>query len=576
MTINIQAAIYARVSSEQQAAANTIASQLAALRERFAKDGLSLDSELEFIDEGYSGATLVRPALEKLRDLIAFGAIDRLYVHSPDRLARKYAYQVLLVDEFQRAGVEVVFLNRELGRSPEDELLLQVQGMMAEYERAKIIERHRRGKRHAAHAGSVNVMGGAPYGYRYVTKHEGGGQARYEIEIEEARVVRQIFDWVGRDRLSLGEVCRRLMQAKELTRTGRTQWDRSVVWAILKNPAYMGVAAFGKTRSGEMRPRLRAQRGRDLQPRRPYSHYDAPPEEWISIPVPAIVEPEIFAAVEEQLKANQQHARQQARGAKYLLQGLVCCHNCGYAYYGKAISRKAAKEKERDYAYYRCLGTDAYRFGGERICTNLQVRTDLLDLAVWQEVRGLLESPHRLAEEYRRRLQPQAQAKNHDLAGVESQLNKLRQGTARLIDSYTEGLIDKREFEPRITRLKERIAKLEEQARELSDQAKLQSELQLIIGRLEDFTLKVKNGLEQADWDSKRDIIRALVKRVEVEKGQVNVVFRVDQLPFESSPARGSLQHCGRRNLTLALESDAGSTRQRVRAERPPLLSVCR
>src|SRR5262245_4306373 len=240
MTINIQAAIYARVSSEQQAAANTIASQLAALRERLAKDGLSLSSELEFIDDGYSGATLLRPALEKLRDLIAIGAIDRLYVHSPDRLARKYAYQVLLVDEFQRAGVEVVFLNRELGRSPEDELLLQVQGMMAEDERAKIIERHRRGKRHAARAGVVNVLSGAPYGYRYVPKHAGGGQARYDIVSEEARVVRQVFAWVGRGRLSIGEVCRRLTQAGEATRTGKTIWDRSAVWGMLRNPAYMG------------------------------------------------------------------------------------------------------------------------------------------------------------------------------------------------------------------------------------------------------------------------------------------------------------------------------------------------
>jgi site-specific DNA recombinase len=547
MSINIQAAIYARVSSEQQAAANTIASQLAALRERLAKDGLSSHSELEFIDEGYSGATLVRPALEKLRDLIAFGTIDRLYVHSPDRLARKYAYQVLLVDEFQRAGVEVIFLNRELGASPEDELLLQVQGMMAEYERAKIIERHRRGKRYAAHAGSVNVMSKAPYGYRYVTKDEGEGKARYEIAIEEARVVRQIFDWVGRDRLSIGEVCRRLTQAKELTRTGRTQWDRSALWAMLKNPAYMGMAAFGKKRLGEMRPRLRARRGGDLQPRSPYSLYQVPPEEWISIPVPAIVEPEIFAAVQEQLKANQRHARQRAHGAKYLLQGLICCHNCGYAYYGRAINLKAGKNKERHYAYYRCTGTDAHRFGGERICDNLQVRTDLLDLAVWQEVRGLLENPHRLAEEYHRRLQPQAQAKNHDLAGIESQLNKLRQGTTRIIDSYSEGLIDKQEFEPRIKRLRERIEKLEGQARELSDQAKLQSELHLIIGRLEDFTSRVKDGLDQADWNSRRDIIRALVKRVDVEKGRVNVVFRVDQRPFESSPARGSLQHCRRR-----------------------------
>ena len=147
----LQAASYARVSSEQQAEAKTIASQIAALQARVAEDGLALPDERQFVDEGYSGATLIRPALEQLRDLIAAGGVDRLYVHSPDRLARKYAYQVLLIDEFQRAGVDVIFLNRELGRSPEDELLLQVQGMVAEYERAKILERSRRGKRHGAH-----------------------------------------------------------------------------------------------------------------------------------------------------------------------------------------------------------------------------------------------------------------------------------------------------------------------------------------------------------------------------------------------------------------------------------------
>jgi site-specific DNA recombinase len=157
-------AIYARVSSDQQTDAHTIASQLSALRARVAADGFPLPQELQFIDEGYSGATLVRPGLERLRDLVAAGSVERLYVHSPDRLARKYAYQVLLRDEFQRAGVEVLFLNRELGRSPEDELLLQVQGLVAEYERAKILERSRRGKRHAAHAGVVSVLCGAPYG----------------------------------------------------------------------------------------------------------------------------------------------------------------------------------------------------------------------------------------------------------------------------------------------------------------------------------------------------------------------------------------------------------------------------
>src|SRR5919197_3483173 len=149
----IQAAIYARVSSERQATAQTIASQLAALRERVAADGYAVPEAMQFLDDGYSGATLVRPALERLRDLVAAGAVDRLYIHSPDRLARKYAYQVLLVDEFQRAGVEVIFLNRELGQSPGDELLLKVQSIMAEYERAKIVERHRRGERPAGRGG---------------------------------------------------------------------------------------------------------------------------------------------------------------------------------------------------------------------------------------------------------------------------------------------------------------------------------------------------------------------------------------------------------------------------------------
>ncbi len=172
----IQAAIYARVSSERQAETHTVASQVAALRERVAADGLALSEALQCIDEGYSAAALVGPALERLRDLAAAGAVVRLYVPSPDRLACKYAFQVLLVDEFQHAGVEVIFLNRELGRSPEDALLLQVQGMMAEYERPKMIERHRRGKLHAARAGVVNVLSGAPYGYRYVPKYEGHGK----------------------------------------------------------------------------------------------------------------------------------------------------------------------------------------------------------------------------------------------------------------------------------------------------------------------------------------------------------------------------------------------------------------
>ena len=542
----LAAALYACVSSEQQATAHTILSQVADLQQRIAADRLVLLPEQEFMDEGYSGATLLRPALERLRDLIATGTLDRVYVHSPDRLARKYAYQVLLLDEWQRAGVEVVFLNRALSQSPEDDLLLQVQGMVAEYERAQILERSRRGKRHAAQAGSPSVLSGAPFGYRYVNVTEGGGHARYESVPEQARVVQQIFAWIGRERASLGEVCRRLQQAGEPSPKGKSYWDRSTVWGILKNPAYMGEAAFGKTREVPRQGKLlRPVRGAMPPPRRTTSTRDRDPQDWITIPVPALVEESLFAAVAEQLAENRQHAREGQRGARYLLQGLLCCQQCGYAYDGKAISLSARQGHMRDYAYYRCLGSDAYRFGGERVCANRQVRTDLLEEAVWQQVCRLLQDPQRLAQEYQRRLQEPQRQENR--AMLEAQATKLRQGLSRLIDSYAEGLLDKQEFQPRVERSKEKLRKLEEAMQSLADEEIRQQELRLVITRLEEFAHRVTAGLEQADWARRRELIRTLVKRVEIGAEAVKVVFRVEPGPLSTSPPSDSLPDCGRR-----------------------------
>ena len=537
------ASIYARVSSDRQKEEGTIDSQVSAVLEYARTHGYSVPEEWIFRDEGYSGATLIRPGLERLRDVAALDGIDRLYVHSPDRLARKYAYQVLLVDEFQRVGVEVTFLNRELSQTPEDELLLQVQGIVAEYERAKILERSRRGKRHAAQTGKVAVLSGAPYGYHYVRKDEGDGQARYEIVPEEAHVVRQIFYWIGVERVSIGEVCRRLQQSGVPTQTGKDHWDRSVVWGMLKNPAYKGTAAFGKTRVGQMQPRLRAQRGRSLQPRRPVSTNDRPSEEWLLIPVPAIVDETVFEAVQAQLQENRQRARQRKRGARYLLQGLLVCAQCQYAYYGKAVSNKAAKGKTRDYAYYRCVGTDAYRFGGERVCDNMQVRTDFLDQMVWQEVRAMLEEPQRLEQEYQRRLQAPNQD-NKDLVAVQTQVVKVRKGITRLIDSYTEGFIEKQEFEPRIRRLRQRLRDLETQEQEIADEQARQIELRLVISGLENFAATVKDHLDEVDWLTKRELIRTLVKCVEIGKDDVQIVFRVAPIPFDSGPGGANSQHC--------------------------------
>lgn len=163
-------ALYARVSSDKQAKQATIQSQIAALQKRAHADGHRVGPTDLFIDEGYSGATLARPALERLRDRVAEGAIELLYVHSPDRLARRYAYQVLLLEELSHKGVQVVFLHGPTGETAEDQLLVQVQGMFAEYERAKLLERYRRGKLHKAQRGLVSPLSGAPYGYKYLPR----------------------------------------------------------------------------------------------------------------------------------------------------------------------------------------------------------------------------------------------------------------------------------------------------------------------------------------------------------------------------------------------------------------------
>ena len=336
-----------------------------------------------------------------------------------------------------------------------------------------------------------------------------------------------------------------------LTRGGKRAWDRTTVWGILKNPAYAGAAAFGKTRVGPLPVRLRPVRGGSEQPRRAYGVYDVPPAEWLRVPVPALVDGGLFEAVREQLEENRRRNRQGARGQRYLLQGLLVCRRCGYAYYGKAISLRAAKGKPRAYAYYRCCGSDAHRFGGQRVCSNAQVRTDRLDAAVWHEVERLLRDPARIATEYERRLD-EARRRGSDgpeLDVVEAQIAKLRRAMARLIDGYADGLIDKAEFEPRITGLRQRIKGWEEQAASLRDEAALRGTLSLIIGRLEDFAQRVRGRMAEVDWSLQRDLIRTLVKRVEIDHDGINVVFRVAPSPSDPGPpdpdSKRTWQGCG-------------------------------
>jgi site-specific DNA recombinase len=544
-TNSLRAAIYARVSSDKQAEQDTVASQVAALYERCSRDGVAVPEELSFIDDGYSGTSLVRPALERLRDLAASGMLDRIYVHSPDRLARRYAYQVLLLDEFQRCGAECVFLNHAIGKTPEDQLLLQVQGMVAEYERAKLLERCRRGKLHTARHGCVNALAAAPYGYRYVRKAEGGGTARYDVVLEEARLVQQIFDWVGRERVSLAEVCRRLRQQGIRTRTGNECWDRSTISDMLRNPAYKGTAVYGRGQVGPRRPRLRPARGQPEQPRRPYSVYAAEGP-GIIIPVPALVSPELFAIVLEQLEENRMRNRQSRRGARWLLQGLLVCQECGYALYGLASRSRLADGRTVEYSHYRCVGRNGFRFGGQPICGNPQIRVADLDQAVWQDVCDLLRNPAKVKAEYERRSNPTiVEGRSLQADQLAKQVHKVKQAISRLIDAYEEGVLDKQEFTPRMQAAKERLARLEEEANKEANEENRLRELRLALGGLQEFAQQVMEGLEHADWHKRREIIRALVKRIEVGHEEVRIVYRVGPPPFANSPNGGNFKHCG-------------------------------
>jgi site-specific DNA recombinase len=529
----LRVAIYARVSSDQQAERQTIDSQLSELKASARRDGYEVQDGMLFIDNGQSGTTLIRPALERLRDMVALSAIDVVYVHAPDRLARSYAHQVLLLEEFAHADTRVMFLNRPIGDSPEDNLLLQLQGMFAEYERAKLLERSRRGKRHRAEAGAVSVLARAPFGYRYIGREAGGGEARYDIDENAARVVRQIFAWVGQERLTLAGVCRRLLEASVPSPTGQAHWSRAMVHTLLLNPAYTGRAVYGRRRCVPWRAPLRSPRGHDGVPRRPWRQEPAPPERHIGVPVPAIVDKALFAAAAEQLEENRRRNRERLSGLQYLLRGLLVCQKCGYAFIGYDPKPRR---------YYRCSGTDRNRFHGQFRCDARLLALEPLEAAVWDEVCRLLRDPARVVEEYRRRLDAlSCGPRRHELDIMARQGDKLRHALGRLIDGYTEGLIAKHEFEPRIAEMRRRIARLDAEVAELRHLEEQTRSLQLVIGKLSVFAEMVHDRLETADWPLRRDIVRTLVKRIEVTDDVVRIVFRVE--PGSSEPLT-TLPHC--------------------------------
>lgn len=450
------AAIYARVSSDRQKENHTIESQTTALRDHAEKLKLEVPPDWVFEDEGHSGATLLRPALERLRDLAAQIHIDVVLCYSPDRLARKYAYQALLIEEFARAGTEVRFVNGPKGDTPEDQLLLQFQGMIAEYERAQISERTRRGKIHRARSGSVSVLSCAPYGYRYVRKTN-EEDARFDVVMNQATVVRELFKRFVENQESIGVLTRWLTAEEIPTATGKTRWDRSTVWGMLHNPAYYGRAAFAKTmridEQARVTRRVRLQGG--ARARRPATR-DRARNEWIEIPVPAIVSKTMFELACRRLQDNKRFA---SRRTKYpsLLQGLLVCKNCGYSYY-----RSSTKTSARKLYYYRCIGSDNYRFEHGRICDNRPIRQDFLDKQVWDHVTTLLTDTELIRRELDHRLEElhRQNPATSERSRLELDLTRVAKARTRLTDAYQEDLLDLDELRERMPMLQKSEASL--------------------------------------------------------------------------------------------------------------------
>lgn len=518
------AVIYARVSSARQKKDDTIGSQVAALVAHAEQSGLDVPAEWIFTDEGHSGATLIRPALEAMRDLIAAMPIDVVLCYSPDRLARKFAYQALLIEEFARAGTRVQFVKGPRGDSPEDQLLIQFQGMFAEYEKAQIMERYRRGKAHRAKTGSINVLGGAPFGYRYMRKTDNAGAA-YEIVEHEAELVAEIFRQYTDETASIADLTRWLTTSGTPTRTGKTRWDRSVVWGMLKNPAYAGKAVFGKTHVVHESPGLnRVARLAGRTTPRATKNVARPKDEWTYIPVPAIVSEETFERAAARLAQNKRGAARRGTNPS-LLQGIAACAACGYGYY-RTNARTSAN---KTIYYYRCLGSDAYRYENGRVCDNKPVRTDYLDQVVWDHVTGLLANPQLIQDEIDKRLTAARTADPaiKERARLDTALTKTGRAIAAMLDAFGEQLITIDEMRTRMPDLRARETNLRNQIQALDTQAADRQAYLALANDLQGFLATLRDTTETAGVDQRRRVLRLLVKDVLIGPEKITIRHRI-------------------------------------------------
>ena len=524
----MRAVIYERVSTEMQEEQNTIESQLSELNKII--EGADVTLIEKYIDNGYSGGILARPALDKLRDDAKSHLFERVYIHDPDRLARKYAYQELILDELKRLQIEVVFKDRKSASTPEDQMLQGFQGLFAEYEKTKIVERTRRGRLHRAN--SNHIVGHlAPYGYDHVKKTD-TSFASYVINEKEAKVVRLVFAWLTEEHLTLYKIICRLQSLGISARKGR-MWARSSMSRLLRNETYTGTTYYNKYLSvPSIKPRVDGVYRRQVNTSRKAKDK----KEWIGITVPAIISKQTYNKALKQLAQNSLLSDRNAK-YNYLLKGLVYCGNDEGRLYGVPIHATR---------YYRC------RFKG-RInaavpCQSIAVKADNIEKTVWDEVSTLLSNPIQVREQYDRWVQKlESKAVTNQAltnkADLDTERNKLREEESRLLLAYSSGAIALEQLKSQNDRIQSQKAKLatKEEQYDHSEQP-----YNNITPRKHEFVEYAKlftKVLAETSLEQKTHILRMAVKRITVKDKQL---FIKGILPSSSDVLLSSNPHdCG-------------------------------
>ena len=525
--MRMRAAIYARVSTDSQQQRGTIGSQVAALRERVTAEGDELVAE--FCDDGHSGARLDRPGLDALRDAAEAGLIDTVWCLSPDRLARVYAYQVIVLDELTRHGVTVRFTDAPaIDDNPQAKLLTQVQGVIAEYERAKIAERYRRGKLFRSRAGEV-IAWRTPYGYHRLPR-DTTGPARLVVFEPEAAVVRRIFDDYTKGGHSTREIVRRLHADGVPPPTGRRPiWGTSTISRILHNEAYVGRVYFNRTESVAS-PRSSRHPKQVTRPR----------EDWIPITVPSIVDQATFEAVNRVTRDNSRWNPRRAEPGQWMLRGLVKCGSCG-------VGVNCHKMRGRNgtwHRYYHCRNHDPIKAGGpDKRCPERNIRADALDAFVFDQIRDALLRPDvLLAGEHAVAAHtptPDDELLATELARLDRRLDDVAAERRRLVDLYQAGLIDLPEMQRRAVDIEHRCKDLEQRRDDLTAQRRELTHDNQLRHRVRNFAHRILAVIDDLDFEQKQALLRLVVDQVQVTGWHVRIQLRIplDEPPHEP-PAR--------------------------------------